>query len=327
MSGEIYELFEALQPDDRKDFMAFVKAAYQAQGFSLRDLVASKEDGGIKCPEGCNTDSKGIVKFGIRRAIQYYRCKPCGKTFSGVTNTLWSYTKKDFHVWKRYINCMRDGYSLRKAAAACKIHRNTAFMWRHKILDALAQYQNSREPMTGIIEADDTYFRLSFKGSKWRTRKAPKPGLSKDNLACVSCAVDRNGQRYSKISACGKPKAEALRKVYRNRLSKHAVVCTDKCTSYRKYGKNRSFTHIRLAGAMARRGRYHSQNVNAYHSRLKRFMKKFLGVATKYLNNYLVWFNLIIEGARTRIALLKLCIKAVTSSRWYDIGDRSAIPT
>jgi len=38
-------------------------------------------------------------------------------------------------------------------------------------------------------------------------------------------------------------------------------------------------------------GVYHIQNVNAYHSRLKQWMKRFHGVATRYLENYLGWFR------------------------------------
>ena len=34
---------------------------------------------------------------------------------------------------------------------------------------------------------------------------------------------------------------------------------------------------------------YHIQNVNAYDSRLKLWMKRFHGVATQYLENYLGW--------------------------------------
>ena len=38
-------------------------------------------------------------------------------------------------------------------------HRNTAFLWRHKILDAL---QNMADDVTldGIIEADETFFAM-----------------------------------------------------------------------------------------------------------------------------------------------------------------------
>ncbi len=34
---------------------------------------------------------------------------------------------------------------------------------------------------------------------------------------------------------------------------------------------------------------FHIQNVNAYHSRLKGWMTRFHGVATKYLDHYLGW--------------------------------------
>ncbi|MCD5415740.1 IS1595 family transposase [Candidatus Bipolaricaulota bacterium] len=36
---------------------------------------------------------------------------------------------------------------------------------------------------------------------------------------------------------------------------------------------------------------FHTQNVNAYHSRLKTWIRRFNGVATKYLPNYLGWYR------------------------------------
>lgn len=38
---------------------------------------------------------------------------------------------------------------------------------------------------------------------------------------------------------------------------------------------------------------YHIQNVNAYDSRLKQWMRKFNGVATRYLESYLGWHRMI----------------------------------
>ena len=40
-------------------------------------------------------------------------------------------------------------------------------------------------------------------------------------------------------------------------------------------------------------GVYHIQNANAYHSRLKEWMRRFHGVATKYLDHYLGWRRMI----------------------------------
>lgn len=41
------------------------------------------------------------------------------------------------------------------------------------------------------------------------------------------------------------------------------------------------------------KGVYHIQNVNSYHSRLKKWMYHFNGVAAKYLQHYLAWFRYI----------------------------------
>jgi hypothetical protein len=40
-------------------------------------------------------------------------------------------------------------------------------------------------------------------------------------------------------------------------------------------------------------GSYHIQNVNAYISRLKHWMRRFKGVATHYLPSYLGWRRMI----------------------------------
>jgi hypothetical protein len=41
------------------------------------------------------------------------------------------------------------------------------------------------------------------------------------------------------------------------------------------------------------KGIYHIQNVISYHSSLKSWMERFKGVATKYLDHYLRWFQFL----------------------------------
>jgi hypothetical protein len=49
-------------------------------------------------------------------------------------------------------------------------------------------------------------------------------------------------------------------------------------------------THVYLgAGIRVIDHAFHIQDVNAYHGRLKGWMARFHGVATKYLPNYLGW--------------------------------------
>jgi len=93
-----------------------------------------------------------VVRNGHRKdGTQRYVCKDCGKSFVIATNSIVSGTRKDLSVWEKYIDCMMNGLSIRKTAVACGIHRNTAFLWRHKILDAL---QNMADD--GRIKGDAT---------------------------------------------------------------------------------------------------------------------------------------------------------------------------
>jgi len=62
-----------------------------------------------------------------------------------------------------------------------------------------------------------------------------------------------------------------------------------------------------------RRGPWHIQNVNAYHSRFKPWLMRFHGVATSYLPNYLGWFRALDRNAQTGAepaSLLALAIGA-----------------
>ena len=50
---------------------------------------------------------------------------------------------------------------------------------------------------------------------------------------------------------------------------------------------------INLSAGIRVQGAWHIQNVNAFCSRLRTWMIRFKGVATKYLANYLGWFRVL----------------------------------
>ncbi len=75
---------------------------------------------------------------------------------------------------------MIDKMPLTRIAERCGIDVKTAFVWRHKILDAL-QNMMTRVILNGIAELDETYFRISYKGQKKGSfpGKARKRGKSR----------------------------------------------------------------------------------------------------------------------------------------------------
>jgi len=246
----------------------------------------------ISCPH-CNFNQ--TQRWGKRNGLQRYRCKSCMKTFNSLSSTpLANLRKKD--KWIKFSECIRDGVSLRKAAVYCGIHRNTAFKWRHRFLDKAKDIK--ADELSGIVEVDETYFLKSEKGNKNLQRnprkrggKAKQRGLSKEQV-CVFVGRDRNQNTIDYVF--DQFNADNLSELLNDTLSKDVLLCSDSKPVYKRYTACNKIKHgyINLSkGEKVKKEIVHIQNVNAYHSRLKKWMDRFNGVATKYLESYLSWYR------------------------------------
>ena len=56
------------------------------------------------------------------------------------------------------------GFSIRKSAKACDVSVKTSFYMRHRILDAIRNYQGIGE-VSGVVEMDETFLPELFKGN------------------------------------------------------------------------------------------------------------------------------------------------------------------
>lgn len=84
-------------------------------------------------------------------------------------------------------------------------------------------------------------------------------------------------------------------------IAKDAVLISDGRPAYGQFAVAHGIAHVSINASAGERvlGSYHVQNVNAYHSRLKGWMRPFKGVASKYLATYLGWRRMIErDGAR-----------------------------
>jgi hypothetical protein len=74
-------------------------------------------------------------------------------------------------------------------------------------------------------------------------------------------------------------------------IERDIVLVTDGHPAYRAFAREASITHhaVNLSAGVRVAGTLHVQNVNAYHSRFKEWLRRFHGVATRYLPNYLGW--------------------------------------
>ena len=278
----------------------------------VNTLIESRANVTPACPK-CGHDQ--IAHWGFASGLQRYRCTTCKITFNSLTGTpLARLRHKD--KWLEYAQQMTEGKSVRKSAKACDVHRNTSFRWRHRFLALPREHKATN--LVGIAEADETYFLKSFKGKKQGMTRAPrkrggkasKRGLSDEQVPVLICR-DRTGS----IADFVLEKADkanigaALKPIMAN----DAVLCTDSSKALGAAAREIGIVHRSInlaAGVRVIAKVYHVQNVNAYDSRLKEWMRRFHGVATHYLANYLGWRR-IIDQARDSLSPRAIVLAAL----------------
>ena len=284
---------EKLTPHQKQMLTDRLRSTGQAQ--IARALIESRVGATPACPH-CGHEK--VARWGKVSGLQRYRCGACHGTFNALTGTpLARLRLKD--KWLTYAQQMTEGQSVRKSAAACEVHRNTSFRWRHRFLE-LPNTQRATL-LSGIAEADETVFLESLKGKKRglpraprkRGGKASKRGLSDEQIPVLICR-DRAGSMADFVLE--RADKEHISAVLKPILAADAILCTDGGKALGAVAREMGIVHrpVNLAqGIRVIAGVYHVQNVNAYDSRLKEWMHRFHGVATRYLANYLGWRRLI----------------------------------
>src|ERR1700728_2666415 len=245
--------------------------------------------------QGCpHCAEREVVGWGRSHGLLRFRCKSCGRTFNALTKTPMAHLRKK-EKWLDHARAMIEGKSLAKTAQLCGVHPTTAFRWRHRFLRAPSD--DKPRCLSGIVEADETFILESFKG-RWSDlpRKARRrggtarhPGPYQDNIP-VLVARDRKGATFDAV-------------LPQDDNASIAAVLTGVVTSTNHLvgdGGKPLAAFARRAGIpfhgvpspgkpTAEAPHLHINNVNAYHSRLKQWLNRFNGVATKNLPSYLGW--------------------------------------
>lgn len=296
---DIYEDFGELPKSEQMAlFEAMKQDLFPEEPDKITKLLKIIREARFASGLGCvHCGSTTVKRNGKYRSRQRYLCNDCGKSFNDMTNTPFSGSRYP-DKWVKYIELMVEGYTLPKIAKKLHIHISTAFYWRHKILNALGSLGFNQ--LIGILESNETFFRESMKGKEITHRKAKKRGEKDDkrgisNLKiAVVVAQDRNGGVIARIAGRGRPKAEEIDTAIGEYIHPSALLCTDTATNYKKFATLKGLKHETVNERQKQRvkkGIYHIQHVNNFHNRLKVWMVRFQGVATKYLNNYLYWYR------------------------------------
>lgn len=235
-----------------------------------------------------------IVRWGASSGLPRYRCKACARTFNALTKTPLARLRMR-EKWTTQANALIDGISVAKAASRCGVHYTTAFRWRHRFLAALSG--DKPKTLSGIVESDETFVLESYKGkrsgmprkARKRGGSAAKRGLSAEQIPVI---ITRDRQGATTDAVLPRLNRASIAAALEGVVTPANPFCCD--------GGGAIVAFARRAGIAAhvlpRPGKpdpnapdFHLNNVNAYHGRLKEWLRRFHGVATKNLPNYLGW--------------------------------------
>jgi transposase-like protein len=260
-------------------------------GEALLAKVGRQRIAAAGCPH-CGGDD--VCSWGSANGKPRYRCGNCRKTFNALTGT----PLAGLHYpdrWADQAQALIAGETLAKAAERCRIDPTTAYRWRHRFLAALQA--DKPKQLSGIVEADETFVLESYKGkrgglgrkSRSRGGKASKRGLSEEQIPVI-VARDRSGATFDAILP--HMDAASIAAAFGGVISRSAELCCDGGAGITAFARRAcARVHILPApgGPIPDAPQFHINNVNAYHGRLKEWLRRFHGVATSNLENYLSW--------------------------------------
>ncbi len=316
------------------------------------------------CPHCAAKSALGyIVKNGMNRGAQRYRCKSCGRKFVSTTNTAFARTRKDAETWRKFIEMTLSQKSIAECAQECGICYQTSFNWRHKVLNAFVVNQDSMQ-MSGRIEMDDMFMSVSYKGNRMKghfgvrtcahgennglPRKSYRRGSDNKSKiqakACIMCMVqDENKAFFAAVPGLGPANEAMLQATVGKHVQKeNSRILSDNAQNNIRFFEANNYKYRAFASNVSDNrnehkpeidGNEHIQHVNNFHSRLRKFLGRYCGVSTKYLAQYVALFAWMdnIKATRQKKSVKNVSIARTAAHDCYitsqDIYSRPMIPT
>lgn len=248
---------------------------------------------GLFCPRCGHTRIHRWGQHGWRRR---YRCLGCRRTFSDFTGTPLAYLKR-VELWPHFCRLALDVPTVRVSARALGIDPGTSFRWRHRLLGSLCRTETTQ--LGDLVSIHIDWFARSLKGSRSLDRPPRRVaffGLSfQTDPVWVILGCDDGGRSLGSRLHTPRPVLSSVRARLEGRILPGSTLLSR---------QGWAGLVARAAGTMelpfAREpvSPEHLEPARLYAVRLRTWMGRFYGVATRYLDNYLVWFRLIDYGSR-----------------------------
>ncbi len=260
------------------------------------------------------------VRWGSSGGRQRHRCKGCGRTFGAFTGTPFQGLRRP-SAWMVFADSLARGDSVRLSATRCGVAPSTAFRWRHAFLAGAARTRSvpgdaaahsagtpngdGRDSLlAGTVGCRELRLPESFKGRSPPDR-APRTHAvpwGRKNLAgrrswiLILGAARSEGSRTlrCRVVSVGTlsrpPWPSLLEEVRRAHLHPRARLASSRSIRWTRLTRKplyRAREQEQARGA----GRAGTLAAGLVRARLRDWMVRFRGIATRYLENYLAWYS------------------------------------
>ena len=239
-----------------------------------------------KCPKCGNNkpykDGKDINGY------QRYRCK-CGCRFNLLTNSVISSVKTTLPQWFSMIRLMSFNVPIDLIAEQINVHHNTALLMRRKLFETVNNWQNKTK-LSGVVFIDEIY---TFDSERPKNHFGKnKRGLTKDKC-CIFLAIDQYKQMIMFFIGRGRPTSKQIKDALLPHLAEGAVT---------KIIHDGLFSHAKAIKKAGVEDEIHKSIVkdeetlramlliNSFCAWVQRYLSRFVGMDTEYLQDYLNWF-------------------------------------
>ena len=237
--------------------------------FSLKQTYINSRE----CP---HCGSHNVVSKGNYKARKRYQCRDCNKSYNDLTKTPFSGIHH-LDKLKKYLNCLIRGDSIRKAADIVEVSVTTSFSWRHRLLNGLNRLPSPK--MKNVKEVLELEIPYSHKGQRSRLSNTLRRTKVSAVFVCYRTGkLDSDSIAYSQRAK--NPIFDRINEVSNNHTD---IICSPKLNNIIDLMNiNIKATHSSYSN---------SELIKQTVSSWQTWMKRFHGVATKYLSNYLHWFD------------------------------------
>lgn len=217
-----------------------------------------------------------------------WRCLSCKQRFTVRTGTVFAETRLPMWVWAHayWRSCAsKKGVSALQIKRECEISYPSALFLMHRVRYAMATDWSKHPPLSGTVEADETWI-----GGKHRPGSGSDGNATKaKRMSTVAALVERGGNvRIQRIAAANNVE---LDRVLREHVSNDSALMTDNAAYYdyignRFKGGHRTTNHSRRE--YAKPDGTHSNTAESVFSLLKRgIVGTWHSVSKHHLHRYL----------------------------------------